>query len=78
MEGRDQLRKLQRLWPNRTHESNWLKDAICAMGFHRWYALEASDRDATLKCSFCRWCAKLRVLDAGRSSNAETCQGLPS
>jgi hypothetical protein len=74
MEARDQLRMLQRLWPNRTHESNWLKDAICAVGFHRWYPLEI----ATLKCSFCRWCAKVKVLDAGRASDAETRRELPS
>jgi len=33
------LPPLARLWPNREHESNWLKALICALGFHRWHTL---------------------------------------
>ena len=28
---------LRRLWPNRQHESNWLKNLLCRFGMHRWY-----------------------------------------
>jgi hypothetical protein len=27
---------LARLWPNRVHESNWLKTLACWLGLHRW------------------------------------------
>jgi hypothetical protein len=27
---------LRKLWPNRTHESNWVKDVACRLGLHRW------------------------------------------
>jgi hypothetical protein len=51
----DDLKSLQRLWPNRTHESNWFKTALCAMGMHRWYRME------TTRYRFCRWCPKVQV-----------------
>ena len=28
---------LARLSPHRTHESNWFKALLCAVGLHRWY-----------------------------------------
>jgi hypothetical protein len=56
--------RLRRLWPHRTHESSWLKDLVCALGFHRWYPMEVSGPDGTLKCTFCRWCTEVKV--AGR------------
>ncbi len=28
---------LARLSPHRTHESNWFKALLCALGLHRWY-----------------------------------------
>lgn len=59
------VKMLERLWPNRNHESNWLKDLICALGLHRWYALELSGTDGTLSCRFCRWCTKVKVLNSG-------------
>jgi len=31
---------LARLSPHRTHESNWLKALLCALGLHRWYSPE--------------------------------------
>jgi hypothetical protein len=52
-------RELARLWPNRTHESNWLKDVICGLGFHRWYSLQVSGPGKTAEYSFCRWCTKV-------------------
>jgi hypothetical protein len=30
---------LDRLWPNRVHESNWLKTLACWLGLHRWYEM---------------------------------------
>jgi hypothetical protein len=52
---------LAKLWPNRAHESNWLKDAICALGFHRWYRLELRHSQTIAECSFCRWCPEVKV-----------------
>jgi hypothetical protein len=28
---------LAKLSPHRTHESNWVKTALCTFGLHRWY-----------------------------------------
>src|SRR5580700_2913599 len=50
------LAPLGRLWPNREHESNWLKDLICAAGFHRWHTL----RFEGAAFDFCRWCPEIR------------------
>jgi hypothetical protein len=58
MEGQD-LRALARLWPNRTHESNWCKAALCALGAHRWYSMKVRG----VQFSFCRWCPKIKVDD---------------
>jgi len=52
----------RRLWPNRTHESNWLKDLICWLGFHRWYRVEVTSVRVPLSCAYCRWCDAIRVL----------------
>lgn len=42
------LRSLERMWPNRTHESSWLKDVICALGFHRWHSAEVRGPDSNV------------------------------
>jgi len=63
------LAALARLWPNRTHESNWMKDAICALGLHRWYPVEVSGPNGILKFTFCRWCTKVSVQDADRQAS---------
>jgi hypothetical protein len=55
------LRSLEKLWPNRRHESNWLKDVLCAMGFHRWYLIDLSTLPSGAKYSFCRWCPKIKL-----------------
>lgn len=34
---------LARLSPHRTHESNWFKAMLCALGFHRWYCTNLTD-----------------------------------
>jgi hypothetical protein len=31
---------LARLWPNRQHESNWLKNLLYCLGMHRWHELD--------------------------------------
>ena len=49
------LRSLERLWPNRTHESNWLKDLLCAFGWHRWHRLDLNGTPYR----FCRRCPKI-------------------
>ena len=50
-----------RLWPNRVHESNWLKNVVCALGIHRWHRLRIGDAPATSSRDFCRWCSKIKV-----------------
>jgi hypothetical protein len=50
---------LARLWPNRTHESNWVKGALCAVGAHRWYRVDVPVHGLILPCRFCRWCPKV-------------------
>jgi hypothetical protein len=53
--------RLKRFWPNRTHESSVLKDAICALGFHRWHLIEVKAISPALKSNYCRWCSEIRV-----------------
>ncbi len=60
MSGNDPA-SLARLWPNRTHESNWLKQALCALGLHRWHRLEVPTSESTVDASFCRWCPEVKV-----------------
>jgi hypothetical protein len=53
---------LARLWPNRVHESNWLKSLACSLGLHRWYDVKFEDAKSTRRARFCRWCSELKVL----------------
>jgi hypothetical protein len=52
------LTPLRRLWPNREHESNWLKGLLCAIGFHRWHTLMIGAPASAI--DFCRWCPDIR------------------
>jgi len=52
---------LKRFWPNRTHESSIFKDAICALGVHRWHRIEVTAVSPPLQCNYCRWCSEIRV-----------------
>jgi hypothetical protein len=54
---------LRKLWPHRTHESNWLKDVACRLGQHRWYAMTLNDSVSGLRiaCTFCRFCTEVKV-----------------
>lgn len=54
------LAPLGKLWPNREHESNWLKGLICAVGFHRWHTLKVGNTTF----DFCRWCPEIRSSEA--------------
>jgi hypothetical protein len=42
-----------------------LKDAICALGFHRWRLIEVYAVSPALKCNYCRWCSEIRVPQPG-------------
>ena len=54
------LTELRRLWPNREHESNWLKALLCSLGIHRWHTLTL-DMEPSGSCyDFCRWCPEIR------------------
>jgi hypothetical protein len=57
----EETSSLAKLWPHRTHESNWLKQALCALGLHRWYRLHLSGSHGTMDTSFCRWCPRVKV-----------------
>ena len=52
---------LARLWPNRVHESNWLKSLACRMGLHRWHEMKFEGSAQSDRVRFCRWCAKLKT-----------------
>jgi hypothetical protein len=66
----DELKPLLRkLWPHRMHESNWLKDVVCRLGWHRWYPMTLNDSKSGLRivCTFCRWCTEVKVDDVQRA-----------
>jgi hypothetical protein len=50
---------LARLWPNRVHESNWLKSLACWLGSHRWYEMRLEGLMPASAARFCRWCPKV-------------------
>ena len=69
----DELKpRLRKLWPNRTHESNWLKDVACRFGFHRWYPMTLNDSVSGLQitCTFCRFCTEVTVDDVQRAPDS--------
>ena len=55
--------RLQRLWPNRVHESNWLKSLACSLGAHRWQEVDLEELEGGGKARFCRWCAKIKRVE---------------
>jgi hypothetical protein len=55
---------LARLWPNRVHESNWVKSLLCRLGFHRWQEMQFGPSVALQKARFCRWCPEIKVLQS--------------
>ena len=50
---------LARLWPNRVHESNWLKSLACWLGLHRWHEMRFEGLEPASMTRFCRWCSKV-------------------
>jgi len=48
------IASLARLWPNREHESSWLKNLLCSLGIHRWQELDISRLVPNDKATFCR------------------------
>ena len=51
---------LVRLWPNRVHDSNWLKALMCRFGLHRWHELTLGGSDLWLKARFCSCCSQVK------------------
>jgi len=52
---------LAKLAPNRMHESSWLKNLLCNLGLHRWYALNLDSSIPVKEVSLCRWCPKVKL-----------------
>jgi hypothetical protein len=53
---------LAKLWPNRVHESNWVKNWACHFGLHRWQEMKFEDSQSAQLVRFCRWCARIKTL----------------
>ena len=52
---------LAKLWPNRLHESNFLKNLFCRVGLHRWARLDLQELAAGKDVRFCRWCSDVEL-----------------
>ena len=52
---------LAKLWPNRLHESNALKNMFCRVGLHRWAQLDLRELAQGKKVRFCRWCSDVKI-----------------
>jgi len=52
---------LAKLWPHRWHESNWLKNAFCHFGWHRWTRLNLDNLLPQREVRFCFWCEKVKL-----------------
>jgi hypothetical protein len=60
----DELKlRLRKLWPHRSHESNWVKAAACRLHLHRWYRMTLNDATSAIRvsCAFCRFCEEVKV-----------------
>ena len=53
---------LAKLWPNRVHESNWVKNLTCHFGLHRWQEMKFEDSQSAQLVRFCRWCVRIKTL----------------
>jgi len=51
---------LRRFWPNREHDSNWVKAMLCACRVHRWHTLTFEIAKGQARFDFCRWCPEIR------------------
>jgi hypothetical protein len=54
---------LARLWPNRVHESNWLKSLACWLGLHRWQEMRFEGLLPASTARFCRWCSEVECVE---------------
>jgi hypothetical protein len=54
---------LAKLWPNRLHESNWLKNLFCRVGMHCWTTLDLGELLQEKNVRFCRWCLEVKLDD---------------
>jgi len=52
---------LAKLAPNRVHESSWLKNLLCSLGFHRWHYPNLEGSIPAKEVRVCRWCPKVKV-----------------
>jgi hypothetical protein len=52
---------LAKLWPNRLHESNALKNMLCGVGLHRWAQLDLRELAQGKDVRFCHWCSDLKI-----------------
>jgi len=52
---------LAKLWPNRLHESNALKNLFCRLGMHRWARLDLRELAMGKDVRFCRWCTAVKI-----------------
>jgi hypothetical protein len=52
---------LAKLWPNRLHESNGLKNMFCRVGLHRWAQLDLQELAQGRDVRFCRWCSDVKI-----------------
>ncbi len=55
-------KELAKLWPNRSHESNWVKGLLCKLGLHRWHLLDVPGPGGSIKSTFCRWCTRVKLV----------------
>jgi len=55
------IASLARLWPNREHESNAVKNLFCGAGMHRWRQLDLSELYPEHEVRYCFWCSKIKV-----------------
>jgi hypothetical protein len=52
---------LAKLWPNREHESNAIKNLFCSFGLHRWRQLNLDELARNKEVHYCFWCSKVRI-----------------
>ncbi|HTB95944.1 MAG TPA: hypothetical protein VK716_02980 [Terracidiphilus sp.] len=54
-------RRLQRLWPHRTHESGTIRSVLCLLGFHHWLQPNYSAFAPRRNIRFCHWCSSVEI-----------------
>jgi hypothetical protein len=54
-------KSLQRLWPQRAHESGTLRSMLCLLGFHHWLQADYSGIARRSNIRFCHWCSSVEI-----------------